>query len=108
MSPLLLSVITSLVSLQSAGATVTGSVRDETTGNPLPNAVVSFTDLNRAVVTGSDGRYRLASVPAGPQHITVRYIGYAPRTLHAIVPRDGELRINVSLQPVPLHWVPFQ
>lgn len=102
MSPLLLSAFTSLVSLQSAGATVTGSVQDETTGNPLPNAVVSFTDLNRAVVTGSDGRYRLASVPAGPQHITVRYIGYAPRTLHAIVPRDGELRISVSLQPVPL------
>lgn len=102
MGPLLLSAFASLVSLQSAGATVTGSVRDETTGNPLPHAVVSFTDLNRAAVTGSDGRYRLASVPAGPQHITVRYIGYAPRTLHAIVPRDGELRINLSLQPVPL------
>jgi hypothetical protein len=53
-------------------------------------------------VSDSAGRYRLGAVPPGPQHLSVKRIGYSPRTIHALVPGQGELEIDLSLHPVPL------
>jgi hypothetical protein len=86
-----------------AQATVTGIVQDELTGEPLAGAAVQLPELHRATATGSDGRYKLQFVPAGPQKLTVRFVGHAPRTLQALVPVEGQLEINVSLLPEPLH-----
>src|SRR5687767_7872114 len=80
---------------------VVGTVRDGGTGAPLAGAVVALPDVERTTVTGSEGRYALHKVPAGPQHLTVRMIGYAARSLHALVPPDGRLEINVSLRAEP-------
>ncbi|MGH7462391.1 MAG: carboxypeptidase regulatory-like domain-containing protein, partial [Longimicrobiales bacterium] len=70
----------------------------------LSGAVVMMADLDRVAVTDASGRYVFRGVAAGPQHISVRSIGYAPRTLHALVPRAGMLEINVALraEPIPL------
>jgi hypothetical protein len=80
---------------------VVGAVRDGGTGAALTGAVVALPDVERTTVTGSEGRYALHKVPAGPQHLTVRMIGYAPRSLHALVPPEGRLEINVSLRAEP-------
>ena len=80
---------------------VAGTVRDGDTGLPLGGAVVALPDLERTTVTGSDGRYALHNVPPGPQHLSVRMIGYAPRSLHALVPPDGRLELDVSLRAEP-------
>lgn len=86
-----------LLAVQASGTVVTGTVRSAESNQPLPNAIVELTDLNRATATDADGRYTFHIVPAGPQHILVRYIGHEARTLHALVPASGELEINVSL-----------
>ena len=101
-SPQPLEAVEFLPAAQVIQATVAGVVRDEETGRPLAGAVVALTDLNRHTGTDVMGRYVLRQVPAGPQHITVRFIGHAPRTLHALVPRDGQLEINVSLRAQPV------
>ncbi len=93
---------------QPTPASIVGTVRDEETGAPLVGAVVALTDLDRAVATDAEGRYVLRPVPAGPLHIAVRSIGYAQHTLHALVPRDGQLEINVSLRPEPVHLPPIE
>jgi hypothetical protein len=80
---------------------VVGTVRDGDTGLPLAGAVVTLPDLERTTVTGSDGRYALHKVPSGPQHVSVRMIGYAPRSLHALVPPEGRLQLDVSLRAEP-------
>jgi hypothetical protein len=89
-------------------ATILGAVRDEETGAPIAGALVALTDLDRTVVTDEEGRYMLPAVPAGPHHIAVRSLGYAQRTLHALVPREGALEINVSLRPEPVHMAPVE
>ena len=43
----------------------------------MSGAVVTLTDADRSVVTGTDGRYRLEATDAGPQHLSVKRIGYA-------------------------------
>jgi hypothetical protein len=91
-----------LLALQAPQAAVAGSVRDAATGEPLQSAEVVLTDLDRVAFTDSSGRYMLRAVPAGPQHIAVRVIGYGQRTLHALVPSTGQLEINFSLRPEPI------
>lgn len=103
MAPLVLGAVKALLAVQAVQATIAGTVRDGETGTPIAGALVALTDLERATATDADGRYILEDVPAGPRHITVRFIGYDQRTLHALVPREGRLEINVSLQPKPVH-----
>lgn len=93
---------------QTALATVSGVVRDEETGAPLAGAVVTLRDLERGVPTDAAGRYELRDVPPGPQHLGVQRVGYAARTLHALVPRGGTLEINVALRPEPIRLTPIE
>ena len=97
------SVIVALVAvLQVAAArtdaTVAGRVRDAETGRPLPGATVAAADVGQTAVTDADGKYTLARLPAGPQHISVRLMGHDPYTLHAVVPRQGTLELNLTLR----------
>jgi hypothetical protein len=87
-----------LLATQANQATITGVVRDSETGDTLAGAVISLPDHDRSALSDENGRYVLRNVAAGPQHLTIRIIGYAPRTLHALVPRQGVLEINVSLR----------
>ena len=91
-----------LLTLQAGGGSVVGTIRDAETGEPLAGATVVLSDVDRAVVTDDAGRYAVLQVPAGPQHVTVRLLGYASRSLHALVPRAGELEIHVALRRAPL------
>lgn len=102
MTPTLVGSLRLLLAFQVPQAGVEGTVRDERTGAPIPDAVVALPDLGRVALTDASGRYLLAAVPAGPQHLAVRFLGYAPRTLHAIVPTGGRLAIDVALRPEPL------
>lgn len=88
--------------VQGPEAAISGLVWDEETGQPLVGATVVLPDLGRGAVTDASGRYLFHEVPAGPQPLVVRFIGYTPRTLQALVPRDGELEINLSLRADPI------
>ncbi len=92
MSPVFFSAVEILLAMQAGLATVTGSVHDSDTGEPLAGAEVAFVELRRSTSTDGDGRYALRSVPPGAQQITVRFVGHAPRSVLAIVPPDGDPR----------------
>jgi CarboxypepD_reg-like domain len=102
MGHLVLGAIQLLVAVQALQATITGTVLDAETHRPLAGAVVMLTDLGRVAATDSTGRYELTLVPAGPQHLVVRGLGYHERSMHALVPREGALEINVALTPAPI------
>ena len=50
-----------------------------TDGAPIGAATVAITELNRAVNTAVDGRFRFDAVPAGRYTLTVRKLGYQKR-----------------------------
>lgn len=102
MSGFIVGAIEIVLAVQVAQPGIVGTVRDGETGEPLAGAYVALTDLDRVVAADGEGRYLLREVPPGPQHLTFRFIGYASRTLHALVPREGSLEINVSLRPEPI------
>ncbi|MBL0170500.1 MAG: TonB-dependent receptor [Gemmatimonadaceae bacterium] len=61
--------------------TLTGVVRDSTTGEVLPNARVSIAAIARTAQTNADGRFTLLGVPATAQVLLIQYIGYTTRRL---------------------------
>jgi hypothetical protein len=91
-----------VLQVQATAPSIAGTIRDGESGRPLADAIVVLADLDRSVISDSTGRYLFLDVPSGPQHLTVHRIGYAPRTLHALVPGDGRLQIDISLHPVPM------
>ena len=48
-------------------------------GAPIAGATVAITELNRAVTSGADGRFRFDAIPAGHYTLTVRQLGYQKR-----------------------------
>ncbi len=85
-----------------AAADLVGVVSDGATGEPVAGAVVALEDLGRSALTDEDGVYRLADVPPGPQHLSVRILGYQTHTLHVLVPASGALRVDLILRRDPI------
>ena len=85
-----------------AAGAISGTLRDATTSEPLAGAQVVVLDLNRTAVTGADGRYRLERLPSGTHRLVVRRIGYAPRTLDALVRADDILELAIALRAQPI------
>jgi hypothetical protein len=102
MAPLVMGAVTLLFALQSAPATVSGTVRDVASGDVVAGAVVVLADVSRHTISDAQGRYVFRGVPAGPQHLTIQRVGFAGRSVHALVPSTGELELDVSLKPEPI------
>ncbi len=69
--------------LRAQESSVSGQVTDQTTGRPLAGAQVTLGGTSLRAVTGADGRYGIANVPAGSYNLTATLIGYGE------VRRDG-------------------
>jgi Carboxypeptidase regulatory-like domain len=99
---LLVWVVSLVLAAPAGGATVSGIIRDAESTTVIAGAAVTLSDLDLMVMTDAEGRYRFSLVPPGPHHLEVRCLGYAPRLMHAFVPRSGELEIYLTLKPEPV------
>ena len=69
---------------------VSGTVTDKDSGQPLVgvNVVVEGTTMGAA--TGSDGSYSVSGVPDGSYTVTAQYIGYADQSASVTLSGSGE------------------
>ncbi len=65
-----------------------------TTGAPLSSATVAITELNRAVTSGVDGRFRFDAIPAGRYTLSARKLGYRTAASPIVV---AESALDVSI-----------
>jgi len=82
--------------------TVTGTLTNSLSGDPVPNALVSIEApaFTRSGRSGSDGKFSLADIPAGSYHLTVRADGYLPSRTEVTVAagsQTSDIRINPEL-----------
>lgn len=68
---------------------VTGRIVDAKTGAGLTDVGVQVTGTTVGTLSGVDGRFTLPSVPAGTISLTVRRLGYAPKTVTGVVVAAG-------------------
>ena len=79
----LLTVITILLftaQLAYSQGSVSGTVTDARTGEPLPGVSVVLSELQLGTPTDPDGEYEITGIPSGTYTLTVTYIGYTRYT----------------------------
>ena len=76
--------------------TVTGTVTDATTGEPLVGANVYLKGARSGTVADLDGAFTLVA-PAGDQEIIASYVGYAAVSRRITIAAGGKMSLNFSL-----------
>ena len=77
---------------------IVGRILEEGSGQPVPGAQVGIAMGGISVSSGIDGRFTLLNVPAGPTAITVRAIGFSPKTVSGVeVPAGGVVQQDVTI-----------
>ncbi|MEW5929189.1 MAG: TonB-dependent receptor [Gemmatimonadota bacterium] len=83
---------------QDAAGRIVGRVVDAASGRALTGAQVMVRGTTLRAVSGVDGRYAIANVPAGAQALVVTHLGYAAKTVTDLrVPAGGAAEADVSL-----------
>lgn len=102
-SMLLLAFVLALPGLASAQAarTVTGQVLDAETGQPMTGVQVVVASTNQSVATDARGNFSV-SVPAGPQTLRVRFIGYRTSEVAVAATATGPLAVRLDRQAIGL------
>ena len=82
--------------------TISGTVRNAATGLPLAGAQVAITALSMGGITGPDGNFEVADVPAGTHTVEISLIGYATVTREVTVSAGQEARLDAELSETAL------
>jgi len=91
------------VMLQPVGegfVTLTGTVRDSATMEPVPGVTVGL-DERVATFTGRDGTFRIDNVRLGTAYLEARRIGYRPVALHLDIIEGETFDLDISVSPLP-------
>ncbi len=81
--------------------TISGKVVDAKTGETLIGVSVIVENVHpiQGAVTDFDGNFVIPDVTAGKHKVTLRYVGYAPKTLENVeVPVAGVVTLNTILE----------
>lgn len=86
------------VRAQAAPGRLVGRIIDAASGQGLSDVGVQVVGTTLGTMSGVDGRYTIANVPAGTVTLQARRIGYAPKTVTGLELAAGQaLEQNVSL-----------
>jgi hypothetical protein len=84
---------------QAAGGAVAGRVAD-TSGTPVPGAMVYLAGTRLGASTGDDGRYHIGGIPPGSYAVHVRRIGFSADSVTVAVVTGRTAVHDVDLRPV--------
>jgi TonB-linked SusC/RagA family outer membrane protein len=87
--------------------TIVGRVTDSRTGDGIPSATVQVEETRLAGISGADGRFRIANVPAGAHTVVVLRLGYASmrRAVTVAAGQDASLEFGLQASAVSLDQV---
>ncbi len=78
--------------------TLSGTVRDKSTGESLPYANVLVKGSKNGAVTNSDGYFTLFKVPSDTSTLIIQYIGYE-KTEKFLTPSINSKSLNIEIYP---------
>lgn len=94
--------ITEMLLAQTITQSLSGTVKDDVTREPLPfvNVVVEGSNPVIGTTTGMDGAFEIEGVPVGRQNIRVSMIGYETLLVNEIMVTSGnQVALDVFLAP---------
>lgn len=88
---------------QGSRTTIHGQVTDSSSQQPLIGVEVFVVGSGGAPLSGARtdgaGRYVLANVPAGPQTVRARFVGYAPKERSLTINEGETVTLDFALKP---------
>jgi iron complex outermembrane receptor protein len=78
--------------------TVTGRVTRAADAAELSSVSVAIPAIGLSTITGTDGKYTLRRVPAGPQTVVFRWLGYRPTEVQVVVEADQTVTADATLE----------
>lgn len=78
--------------------TLSGTVIDERTDNPVVGANVYIPELERGTATDAQGRYTIGDIPPGTYEIEVSYIGYSEYTTEVEIGDEEDVELDINLE----------
>ena len=78
---------------------LTGSVTDATSGQPLAGVRIGVSGSSRAAVTDDRGRYHIEGLSAGDYTVTASRLGSQPAAQTVHLPGSGSVNVSFSLRP---------
>lgn len=87
------------VSSTATTGTVTGIVRNASTGQPLAGAIIGIANTSLTATSAANGAYTLSNLPAGARTLTAALTGFAATQFAITVVAGQTLTQNISLSP---------
>jgi hypothetical protein len=91
-----------LLSAQQRVGSIRGVVTSGSSNAPVPGAQVFVVGTRLGAVTGSDGRYTISGVSAGPQAVRVRTIGFQPAEKNVTVSDGTPVTLDFVVVSAPI------
>ena len=91
--------LTSSAGAQETG-TISGTVTRAADAAELSSVSVGIPAIGLSTITGTDGRYTLRRVPAGPQTVVFRWLGYRPTEVQVVVEAGKTVAADAALEAV--------
>lgn len=89
-----------------ARGTVSGSVSDASTGEPIPYAILAIGSEIR-IVADSAGTFTFENVPVGTHQLTIQRSGYRSRTVEVDLSGGAFVSLTLALQPMGVQLTPL-
>jgi outer membrane receptor protein involved in Fe transport len=87
---------------QGGTGTLKGTVTQSVIGTPLVGVIVTVNGTSIKGVTNTHGVYSIENVPAGPQTVTFRWLGYRPVQATATVTAKGTTTLDAKMEQLPI------
>ena len=92
----------SVLEAQAVG-TITGTVTEQDTNEPVSAAQISVLGTTRGVLSGADGRYIITGVPTGEHTLVIQRIGFVEVRQSGVLVSDGQTTLrNLTMRSQPL------
>ena len=79
--------------------TITGTITDDESGDPLPGVNVLVVGTQSGAATGADGTYEITGVKPGTYTIRASFIGYGDETAEGVEVQSGETTVaDIAMQ----------
>ncbi len=90
---LLVSSFPALSYSQNSGGTITGVVRDQSTGETMPGVNVVIEGTLRGASTGPDGEFTINSVAPGSYNLNFTFISFKPLRVAGVEVKTGSVSV---------------
>jgi len=91
-------IATATVSFAQTDGKISGTVTSQINSQPVPNASVQITQLQRSVETDEQGKYEFAGIPAGRYTLVTHIDGFADQVRSIVVTESSNIITDFALK----------